>query len=255
MILLPNAIFGKLSPMRIGLTLLCLLWGATLVAFAIAKAIRGKVRDAAPLGMMALFGFLLAMGIWFSIGWWQGKLEEERRQAAVVRAPAEVTAPPAAPIEMRRTSRDIGNTATWPIGFLIAAIGLAFYPDLLRSRWLAYPVAAVLLVLATGMVFAVRGERRERFRADADGIEVRGWQATQRVAWKDVASVTMVEARRVSSTHTGGDFLSRHLSLRSKGGEELLRLEELAPPEEFRRFLNAIPGWTGHPVQEKTERR
>jgi hypothetical protein len=38
----------------------------------------------------------------------------------------------------------------------------------------------------------------------------------------------------------------------SKAGEELLKLEEMAPPQEYRRFLDAIPAWTGRPVQEKT---
>jgi len=40
------------------------------------------------------------------------------------------------------------------------------------------------------------------------------------------------------------------LSLRR--ARKLLRLEELASPEDYRRFLDAIPAWTGRPVQEKT---
>ena len=84
--------------------------------------------------------------------------------------------------------------------------------------------------------------------ADANGVDYWG---LERVAWKDVASVTLVEVRAGARSRRVG-VLDRYLLLNSQTGEELLRLEELAPPEQYRRFLDAIPAWTGRPVQEKT---
>jgi len=49
--------------------------------------------------------------------------------------------------------------------------------------------------------------------------------------------------------------LNRHLVLKDREDNELLRLEELAPPEEYRRFLDAVPAWTGRPVEQETDLR
>jgi len=242
--------------MRTGFTFLFFLWGAVMFALAVVQLIKGRVSEAVPIGVMALIGFLLAFGTWTLIGRQQRVWEEEKRQMAAVKPPVKVIPPPvkvippppAGLIEMRRTSASIGGTVMWAIGFFLSAVGLAVFPDVLWTRWLAYPVAVVLLALAAGAAYLAVGERNQRCVADANGIDAWG---LERVAWKDVASVTMVEERaRPSSRRTG--MLDRYLLFEDQAGEELLRLEEMAPPEEYRRFLDAIPAWTGRPVQEKT---
>lgn len=237
--------------MRTGYTFLFSLWGAVMFVLAVVQLIKGKVSEAVPLGVMALLGFLLAIGTWSLIGRQQRAWEQEKRQMAAVKPPVKVIPPPpAGPIEMRRTGASIGETWMWAIGFFCSAVGLALFPDVLWTRWLAYPVAAVLLVLAAGAAYIAVGQRNQRCVADANGVDVWG---IERVAWKDVASVTLVEERASSQYRTRrAGVLARYLLLESQAGEELLRLEELAPPEEYRRFLDAIPAWTGRPVQEKT---
>jgi hypothetical protein len=235
--------------MRTGFTFLFFLWGAVMFVLAVVQLAKGKVSEAVPLGVMALIGFLLAFGTWSLIGRQQKAWEEEKRQMAAVKPPVKVIPPPPArPIEMRRTGASISDTVMWAIGFFLVAVGLAVFPDVLWTRWLAYPVAVVSLALAAGVAYVAVGQRNQRCVADANGVDVWG---LERVAWKDVASVTLVEERAGSRSRRVG-VLDRYLLLESKAGEELLRLEELAPPEEYRRFLDAIPAWTGRPVQEKT---
>ena len=174
--------------MRTGYTFLFSLWGAVIFVLAVVKLIKGRVSEAVPLGAMALIGFLLAFGVWSFIGRHQRAWEEEKRQMAAVQPPVKVIPPPpAGPIEMRRTSASIGNTVMWAIGFFLVAVGLAVFPDVLWTRWLAYPVAAVSLVLAAGVAYIALGQRSQRCVADANGVDVWG---LERVAWKDVASVT-----------------------------------------------------------------
>ena len=49
--------------------------------------------------------------------------------------------------------------------------------------------------------------------------------------------------------------MNRHLVLKDREDNELLRLEELAPPEKYCRFLDAAPAWTGLPVEQETDFR
>ncbi len=92
----------------------------------------------------------------------------------------QTTPPPAGPIEMRRTGAGIGETVMWAVGFFFSAVGLALFPDVLWTRWLAYPVAAVLLVLAAGAAYIAVGQTSQRCVADANGVDVWG---LERVAW------------------------------------------------------------------------
>jgi hypothetical protein len=237
--------------MRNGYTLLLLLFGAAMFAMAIRELIRGRVSEAVPIGIMALIGFLLAAGVWHFTGRQPRVAQEEpQRMAAVSPKPKVVAPPPASPIEMRRTSASIGSTVMWAIGFFLTALLLAWYPDALWTRWLAYPVAVVALLLSAGAAYMAWGQRNERIVADAHGIQVDG---EQQVAWRDVASATLVEERASSRYRTSRvGVLDKYLLLEDRTGEELLRLEELDPPEQYRRFLEAIPAWTKLPVQEKT---
>jgi hypothetical protein len=100
--------------MRTGFTFLFFLWGATMLVLAVVQLIKEKVSEAAPLGVMALIGFLLAFGTWTLIGRQQRVWEEEKRQMAAVKPPVKVIPPPSAgPIEMRRTGESIGETVMW----------------------------------------------------------------------------------------------------------------------------------------------
>jgi len=65
------------------------------------------------------------------------------------------------------------NTAQWAVGFLLSAVGLARSPDVLWTRWLVYPVAAILLFLSVVVVTGVMGKWKERIVANAVGVEIR----------------------------------------------------------------------------------
>ncbi|MEN6604046.1 MAG: hypothetical protein ABFD86_16685 [Bryobacteraceae bacterium] len=239
--------------MRHGFTQLFLAWGGVLILIALVKLAQGKtLPDVAAIGCMGLIGLGLAAGTWTLLGRWQGTLKQEQPQAPATVEHAKPAVPPAGPIEMRQSKVSILTPAAYAVFFLFAAGWLVRYPDTLWTRWLAYPAALGLVAIAIGAVFVAVSRRNVVYVADAQGIETRDLTGSTRVAWKDVGAVKSVErrVRRYRSSLT--NLVARYLLLEDRAGEELLRLEDVTPPEAYQRFLAAIPAWTGQPVRQET---
>jgi hypothetical protein len=240
--------------MRHGFTLFFLAWGGVLIVMALVKVVQGNaLSEEVPVCVMGLIGIALAAGTWHFIGQQQQLAREQPPQApAAVEQPAMVVRPPAS-IELHQSGGSVLSLYGYALCFLFAAGWLVRYPDTLRTGWLSYPAAAVMLVLAVGAVLIALSQRDVRYVADANGIEIRRPQTSERVAWKDVATVKEVERWRKRYRSALTDFLGRHLAFEDREGEELLRLEDVAPAEAYQRLLESIPAWTGHPVQHETE--
>jgi len=240
--------------MRHGFTLAFLAWGGVLILMALLKLVQGKaLSEAVPIGCMGLIGIALAAGTWYFIGWQQRSAREQRPQApAVVEQPMMAARPPTS-IELHQSRGSVLSAAGYALCFLFAAGWLVRYSDTLRTPWLSYPVAVVMVLLAAGAVYLALGRRSVLYVADANGIEIRQPPTSERVAWKDVATIKEVERwrRRYRSSLT--DFVGRHLAFEDREGNELLRLEDVAPAEGYQRLLESIPAWTGKPVQHETE--
>jgi hypothetical protein len=162
-------------------------------------------------------------------------------------------------IVMRLSIEALAKWLAWAAGFLIAAVMLVQFPDILWTKWLSYPAACgALLPFGLLLGVALRHDL-ERVVADASGIEVRGdpdldGASDTKVAWAQVGAVKRVRVYvRKGSRGTGGDNLVRcEFVLLDRGGAELLNLEDpLDPPEKYARFLESIPRWTGLPVQNE----
>jgi hypothetical protein len=141
-------------------------------------------------------------------------------------------------------------------GGLIAAVALVQFPDVLWTRWLSYPAAFGALAICGLILVIALNLEIQRVLADARGVEVRsaGFPApsSEKIAWDQVGTVKQVEVYVKKARGYGPNELTkREFVLLDRGGEELLNLEApLDPPENYRRFLEAIPRWTGLPVQK-----
>ena len=187
-------------------------------------------------------------------------------------------------IVMRMSTESLASLLAWAAGFLGAAGVLVLYPDLLWTKWLGYPGAVLALPLSGLMLVIALNQELRRVVADAQGIVViegavttrallgnqsRGAPAfpekveveSEKVAWSQVGAVKRIESYLEQSGKSTGShtvFMKREFLILDRGGEELLSLEDpMDPPENFRRFLESIPRWTGVPVQNlrKTTRR
>jgi membrane protein YdbS with pleckstrin-like domain len=164
-------------------------------------------------------------------------------------------------IVMQVASTTLNETLSWALGFLIAAIGLVQFPDLLWKNWLSYPAAFVALLLVGVMILITTSQKLERVVADAHGMEVRteirGASVVEtKVNWGQVGAVKRVAVymKRVSTSRTRGPetpIRSEFVLLDREGGE-LLNIEDaLDPPDKYKLFLESIPRWTGLPVQNE----
>ena len=168
------------------------------------------------------------------------------------------------PILMQISGKALGETFTWAICFLIGAIAVVQYPDLLWKWWLAYPAACVLMVLVAVMLVVVMAQKFELIVADSNGIEVSTEarnvvsSTEEKVAWRDVGAVKIVDlyikATGKQYTNMRTDRFNRtELVLLDHNGKELLKLEvPLAPAGAYQRFLESIPVWTNLAIQKET---
>jgi hypothetical protein len=153
------------------------------------------------------------------------------------------------------------DTLYWAFGFLISAIALVQFPDILWKKWLSYPAALGALLLVGLMILITIGQKLERIVADSNGIEVltetRGISVSEnKVAWKQVGAVKRVEVYMKKKMQNGGDTLERReFVLMDQNGQELLNIEEpLDPPDRYKLFLESIPRWTDLQVREEKKR-
>ena len=167
-------------------------------------------------------------------------------------------------IVLQTSGEALAKTLAWASGFLILAVGLAQFPDLLWRKWLSYPAAFLALLLVGVMLVIAWSQKLERVLADAQGIEVcselRGVvMPGTKVAWSQVGAVKRIEvwgetyqgAVSMQGRETQRHFLGSEFVLTDRNGAELLSLEEpLDPPARYRQLLESIPSWTGLAVQD-----
>lgn len=160
-------------------------------------------------------------------------------------------------IVMQVAVTELNQTLFWALGFLIAAVALVQSPDVLWTKWLAYPAAFLALLLVGVMILITMSQRLERVVADARCIEVsteaRGASVRETlVAWTQVGAVKRREVhinRTISRDIGRRTFLRCELVLLDRAGGELLKLSEpLDPPASYKLFLESVPRWTGLPV-------
>lgn len=203
-----------------------------------------------PAGLLFVIGVgVILMSVW--VLRWLNRLEIPIEAA---QSGAALAAPPG-PIVMQLSGEAIGSTLLWAAGFLIGAIGLVQFPDILWKWWLSYPAAVVLMLLMALLFFIAVNQKIERIVADSNGIEVRTEvrglsHSDKKVAWRDVGAVKRIDVY-VRKTKGPDNFMRREFVLLSREGVELLNLEDpLGPPQAYERFLDSIPVWTDLAVQK-----
>ena len=175
-------------------------------------------------------------------------------------------------IVMQATSAQVGDTLMWALGFFLSSVGLVEVPDALWTKWISYPAAFVLLLLMGLMLLISMGQKLQRVEADSSGIQVftetRGFRPQDlpesgtselddpesNVKWAQVGAVRLVRkyTKSSNSRRSGTSTLvSSNFVLLDHNGKELLSISEpLAPPDRYKLFLESIPRWTGHQVEE-----
>lgn len=176
-------------------------------------------------------------------------------QVRVVPPPPGATVP-MTPIELRRPHMAWVRALWLVVALPLGALVLAGEPDLLYTRFLAWPVALGMLVAALGEGAGLYAALATRIVASSTGIEVVApAAATQRLAWRDVAGARLVDwmsSRNVRQGTNAPKTLVRDrqsLVLLDATGASLLALEvPLRPAASYDQLLAALPLWTGHPV-------
>lgn len=189
------------------------------------------------------------------------ELAEIAAAAAPQVLPTSGAPPPATPLALRLPSETWRSSAQWALGSAFGALCLFGDPSLLWTRWLAYPAAIALLLVALISTWGAWSEWHQRLVVTAVGLERReGSAVAASLRWSDVATVVLMEqwASRLkggSSIGNGRYLVSRKLIFADAQGRTLLELPEpLRPAQVYRQFLDAIPAWTGVRVvrQRKT---
>lgn len=179
----------------------------------------------------------------------------EAARVKVVPPPAGATMP-AAPLELR-LPHNVWVRALWLVVALpIGALVLAGQPDLLYTRFLAWPVAFGMALGGLAEGASLYSALTTRIVVSSSGIEVHAPDAaTQRVEWRAVAGVRLVEwmsRRNVRQGTNAPTTLVRErltLSMLDASGRPLLQVEApLRPAAAYDQLLAALPLWTGRPV-------
>jgi hypothetical protein len=151
------------------------------------------------------------------------------------------------PIELRNTRRDFSSSLIVAGGVFVAAYLLFRYPYFMWTPWLTYPAAALVFLIAIGLVWAAFFSRSLRIRADSNGIEIVDSDGSRKFAWDDVAGLereTMTQPTRHRAitgevrhfTYTI-DEVGHTFILRDGPGNELLKLNEDVPMDPLQDWL------------------
>jgi hypothetical protein len=228
---------------------------AVMLLLAAMKLLQGKSESALSLALMGIVVALLAGGVKYIYdSMTHREALASQAPAAAVEPPKPVT-PPDRPIEMRPAEGESGDKLLYAVGFLLAGLGMLVFPDMLWSRWLAYPAALVLLVLSGFSFHMTYGLKNQTLVADGKGIEIREkGEVIDKIAWSDVGTVKIQVIEHRKSTRSVAVEKDRNFLLLDRSGELVLTIAEpLTPPESYRLFLNCIPSWTGLTVEHEVK--
>ncbi len=221
--------------------------------------------DSLVFGGFGLVAILFAVGAFVALGRVPSVGEALKNPQSHVERTHESSIPvPASldrPIELHNARNEFYISFLMAAGAFVAAFFLYRNPPwFLVSRWLAYPVIAVIVLFGIGMIFAAFDTQSMRIRANQDGVEIVDSLGSRKFPWTDVAAIKRETVSR--STYSSGKFFSRGYSSQVLGrslilldgsGKVLLKLDEdvaLEPVEDWMRLRAFIPKRTGLEVKE-----
>lgn len=185
------------------------------------------------------------------------------QQGPQVRA-ATNTPAPTQPIELKVSTAPWWEDLKWVIGLWFGAMVLYGDPQVLWTRWLAWPLATLMLLGSAIPAFSAWAEWRSGLTASASGLEFRdGTGFLKQVGWSQVGGVKLMAYYGRRATRQGLNapttlVLERETFLvLDKAGQTLLEVAApLRPETAFVQLLDSVPAWAGVPVvQERSESR
>jgi hypothetical protein len=141
---------------------------------------------------------------------------------------------------------------------LAAGVGLFRAPDILWTKWLAWPAAAVAILIGVMIVLAAYDHKHTVVRADANGISETSRWSKKELAWTQVGKLVRVRRTRREYSQVNRRYSTRTSGftwvLSDRDGRELMKIDEdMVPAEGLQRLLRYVPTRTGLPVEERTE--
>jgi hypothetical protein len=172
---------------------------------------------------------------------------------------------PSAPIELRLARPTTQSALCWTVVLAVGAIVLFNDPVLLGMRWLGWMAGGAMALLVPVAAAFAWSDWRSRLTASPSGLVWHnGLSVQQRVKWTEVGAVRLVEQWVKDSGSIGfnqgsspaRNYMSRQqIVVLDRQGQPLMEFDEpLRPPEAYRLFLDAVPGWSGIAITRgKTE--
>lgn len=204
---------------------------------------------------------LLASWLWFKV---RGGREDDGLPAAIKPPSLTLPAPPgfqppATPIELLLSTDQIGGSLSSAVGLIALAIWLFTSTDSPWLRLLAWPAALIALLFAIWSLWDAWHEHGMRVRADAEGLQMLDGESTQRVAWRQVMRIRLVEHWADDDPNKRSSSKSvrrRELVFDGPAERELLRLKmPLRPAEANAALLASLPAWTGQVIEIEQQGR
>jgi hypothetical protein len=222
-------------------------------------------QDTAVVGGFGLVAILAGVGALVMMG-----------GAPSIERPAPYTAPTSVivldhPIEIRETRREFYTTLVVAAVLFVIAFLLFRNPGALRTRWVGYPAASVVLLVGIGIVWGAFYSKSIRIRADQDGLEIKASDGSRKFVWAEVGSLkreTVTQRVRhtpaFSRAGTGSrsyiytiEEVGHYFILLDNSGREILKLDEdvaMEPLQDWLTLRAFIPQRTGLPVQQETRK-
>ncbi len=221
--------------------------------------------DSLVAGGFGLLAIVFAVGAFVALGRVPSVSEALKNPESQIERTHESSIPiPAsldAPIELHNARNEFYISFLMAAGAFVAAFFLYRSPPwFLATRWLSYPVVALIVLFGIGMIFAAFGNQEMRIRANQDGVEIIDSSGSRKFLWTDVAALKRETVSR--STYSSGKVFSRGYSdkvmgrsliLLDRAGKELLKLDEdvaMEPVRDWMRLRAYIPKRTGLEVKE-----
>lgn len=134
-----------------------------------------------------------------------------------------------------------------------AGLALFRYPDVLWTRWIAWPVGVLGILVAVVLLLEMPHHLKKRFRVNEQGIEIAFKGDVKRVMWSEVKAIKDVRKYRKEYKKGWPNYrrLTNHyISLRDAKGEELLKIEyDWEPREQLEKLVEYAPARTKLEIQ------
>ncbi len=185
--------------------------------------------------------------------WLWNKLVRQRFQLDAAAQPATAApilpAPSAQPIGLVLPRGAEWHPLVWGAVLLLGALLLFSDPEVLGSRWLAYPAGVVLLIVGPILMAVGWPVPDGRLIIDPQGLERQDKIGVARLAWSTVSAV-QIETRFYSDVYrSASSRRSVSLVVLDAQGQTFLReAVPLKPLLEYQRLLASLPAWSGRPL-------